>query len=137
MGIAICHDGKNEVFFAGAGTIVRSGGDDISWVDTRQVYAQARAKAEPIGGGFTDSKERIGRRTHLLGRKKVQVATARRLILRPSARARSLQRLGASIGLRLFGRTHVGVGFDFAPLLFHDAAQLALHRFERVVNYLF
>ena len=37
--------------------------------------------------------------------------------------------------LRLFRRTRVGVGFDVAPLLVHDAAQLALHRLERVVNH--
>ncbi len=36
----------------------------------------------------------------------------------------------------LFRRTGVGVRFDVAPLLVHDAAQLALHRFERVVNHL-
>jgi len=34
----------------------------------------------------------------------------------------------------LFRRTHVGVGFDVAPLLFHNATQLALHGFERVVD---
>jgi hypothetical protein len=38
---------------------------------------------------------------------------------------------------RLFGRTRVGVCFDFAPLLFHNTAQFALHRFERVVDYFF
>jgi len=35
---------------------------------------------------------------------------------------------------KLFRRTRVGVCFDVAPLFVHDAAQLALHRFERVVN---
>lgn len=35
---------------------------------------------------------------------------------------------------KLFRRTHVGVGFDVAPLLFHNATQLALHGFERVVD---
>jgi hypothetical protein len=39
--------------------------------------------------------------------------------------------LGAGI---LFRRTHVGVGFDFAPLLFHNATQLALHGFECVMD---
>ena len=34
----------------------------------------------------------------------------------------------------LFRRAHVGVGFDFAPLLFHNATQLALHGFECVMN---
>jgi len=28
------------------------------------------------------------------------------------------------------------VGFDITSLLVHDAAQLALHRFERIVNHL-
>jgi len=35
---------------------------------------------------------------------------------------------------KLFRRTRVGVGFDFAPLLFHNATQLALHGFECVVD---
>jgi hypothetical protein len=34
----------------------------------------------------------------------------------------------------LFLRTHVGVGFDVAPLLFYNTAQLALHGFERVMD---
>ena len=34
----------------------------------------------------------------------------------------------------LFRRTRVGVCFDVAPLFVHDAAQLALHRLECVVN---
>jgi hypothetical protein len=34
----------------------------------------------------------------------------------------------------LFRRTHVGVGFDVASLLVHNATQLALHGFERVMN---
>jgi hypothetical protein len=36
----------------------------------------------------------------------------------------------------LFRRTRIGVRFDVAPLLVHDAAQFALHRFERVVDHL-
>jgi hypothetical protein len=35
---------------------------------------------------------------------------------------------------KLFWRTHVGVGFDVAPLLFHNATQLTLHGFECVVD---
>ena len=38
---------------------------------------------------------------------------------------------------RLFRRTHVGVGFDFAPLLFHNATQLTLHGFECVMDHFF
>ena len=34
----------------------------------------------------------------------------------------------------LFWRSRIGVCFYFASLLVYDAAQLALHRFERVVN---
>ena len=34
----------------------------------------------------------------------------------------------------LFRRTHVGVGFNVAPLLFHNATQLALHGFKCVVD---
>jgi hypothetical protein len=34
----------------------------------------------------------------------------------------------------LFRRTHVGVGFYLAPLLFHNATQLTLHGFKRVVD---
>jgi hypothetical protein len=37
----------------------------------------------------------------------------------------------------LFRRTHVGVGFNFAPLLFHNATQLALHGFKCVVDNFF
>jgi len=34
----------------------------------------------------------------------------------------------------LFRRTHVGVGFDVTPLLFHNATQLTLHGFKCVVD---
>ena len=34
----------------------------------------------------------------------------------------------------LFRRTHVGVGFNVVPLLFHNATQLALHGFKCVVD---
>jgi hypothetical protein len=34
----------------------------------------------------------------------------------------------------LFWRTHVGVGFNVAPLLFHNATQLTLHGFKCVVD---
>jgi hypothetical protein len=136
VGIAICHGGRNEVFFAGAGTLSGMAAMiSVGWI-TWQVM-RGRAPSRAHRRGFTDPKEQIWRRTDLLGQKKVQVATARRLSSRRSARARLLQRFRASISLRLLGRTHVGVGLDFAPLLFHDAAQFALHRFERVVNYLF
>ena len=37
----------------------------------------------------------------------------------------------------LFRRTHVGVGFYLAPLLFHNATQLTLHGFKRVVDNFF
>ena len=37
---------------------------------------------------------------------------------------------------RLFRRTGIGVRFNVASLLVHDALQLALHRFERVVDHL-
>ena len=33
-------------------------------------------------------------------------------------------------------RTRIGVRFNVAPLLVHDPAQFALHRFERVVDHL-
>ena len=36
---------------------------------------------------------------------------------------------------QLFRRTRVGVGFYFAPLFFNYPAQLALHRFESVVDH--
>jgi hypothetical protein len=35
---------------------------------------------------------------------------------------------------KLFRRTHVGVGFDVTPLLFHNATQLSLHGFKCVVD---
>ena len=34
----------------------------------------------------------------------------------------------------LFRRTHVGVGFDVVPLLFHNATQLTLHGFKCIVD---
>ena len=37
----------------------------------------------------------------------------------------------------LFRRTHVGVGFNVTPLLFHNSTQLTLHGFECVVDDLF
>lgn len=39
-------------------------------------------------------------------------------------------------GAALFRRTRIGVRFNVAPLFVHDAAQFALHRFERVVDHL-
>jgi hypothetical protein len=42
---------------------------------------------------------------------------------------------GGTPPLPLFRRTRIGVGFYFAPLLFNNAAQLALHRFESVVDH--
>jgi len=50
----------------------------VGW-DIWQVYPKPRAQAKLARRGFTDRKERIRRRTDLLGRKKLQVATARRL----------------------------------------------------------
>ena len=94
------------------------------------------AEVEPMEEGLL-VQERIWRRTDLPGEKKIQIARARRLSSCASAIARLPQRFRASITLRLLGRTHVGVGFDFAPLLFHDATQLALHRFECIVDYLY
>jgi hypothetical protein len=35
---------------------------------------------------------------------------------------------------KLFWRTHVGVGFDVVPLLFHNATQFTLHGFKGVVD---
>ena len=62
------------------------------------------------------------------------MARGRRPSSRASAVARLPQRFRASITLRLLGRTHVGVGFDFAPLLFHNATQLTLHGSKSVVD---
>jgi hypothetical protein len=36
--------------------------------------------------------------------------------------------------LGLFRRTHVGVGFNVVPLLFHNATQFALHGFKGVMD---
>ena len=36
---------------------------------------------------------------------------------------------------QLFRRTGIGVCFNVAPLFVHDAAQLAFHRFESVVDH--
>jgi hypothetical protein len=38
--------------------------------------------------------------------------------------------------VQLFRRAGIGVRFDVASLFVHHATQFALHRFERVVNYL-
>jgi hypothetical protein len=53
-----------------------------------------------------------------------------KLRLRPTSRNNAF-RVGEP---KLFRRTHVGVGFDLASLLFHNATQLALHGFERVMD---
>src|SRR5438046_6386696 len=42
--------------------------------------------------------------------------------------------MGFALGAGLFRRTHVGVGFNVAPLLFHNATQLTLHSFKSVVD---
>ncbi len=41
----------------------------------------------------------------------------------------------AWLAARLFRRTGIGVRLDVASLFIHDAAQLALHRFERIVDH--
>ena len=68
------------------------------------------------------------------------------LFSRRSQQAQSAAENGAPAEIRngfspwqpgLFRRTHVGVGFDVAPLLLHNATQLALHGFKCVVDDLF
>ena len=53
IGIAICHAGRNEIFFLGAGTAVGNGGDDFSWIDVWQVYPR------PAGSGGADSETKL------------------------------------------------------------------------------
>ena len=72
-----------------------------------------------------------------LGRKKIRLAAARRLTRsrRQAAPAANVSRtMGFALGAGLFRRTHVGVGFNVAPLLFHNATQLTLHSFKSVVD---
>ena len=72
-----------------------------------------------------------------LGRKKIRLAAARRLTRsrRQAAPAANVSRtMGFALGAGLFRRTHVGVGFNVAPLLFHNATQLALHGLKCVVD---
>ena len=59
---------------------------------------------------------------------------SRRVAAHAGGRLRSVALPGAFVAL--FRRPRIGVCFYFASLLVHDAAQLALHRFERVVNHL-
>ena len=63
----------------------------------------------------------------------------RSVFIRGERNFRVLMRMNSPGGgtppLQLFRRTRVGVGFYFAPLLFNNAAQLALHRFESVVDH--
>jgi hypothetical protein len=84
MGIAICHGGKDECFFAGAGTTVGNG-DDFSWMDTW--FMRRRARRPSSSARLYWLKERIRRRIDLLERKKLLVATARRLSSRSSGKA--------------------------------------------------
>jgi hypothetical protein len=60
VGIAICHGGRNEVFFADTGTLSGIGGDDFSRVDYLAGYARARAQAEPIGEALLIQKSESG-----------------------------------------------------------------------------
>jgi hypothetical protein len=126
VGIAICHGGKDEVFFVGAGTTVGGGGDDsVGWTPGRCNGRRARRPSSSArlyslsesGGGL------------IYGTEKLQVAAAQRLSSRSSASP-----LAATEALRSLRRTRVGVRFDYAPLLFHDSSQFALHGFERVMD---
>ena len=47
---------------------------------------------------------------------------------------RAFRALSAARQRNYFGRPRVGVRLHFAPLNFHEVAQLPLHRFERVVH---
>jgi hypothetical protein len=69
------------------------------------------------------------------GTQKIILATARRLTLLSAARGVCCQPFGRRVSL--FGRTHVGVGFDFASLLFYNTTQLPLHGFECVMDHFF
>jgi hypothetical protein len=72
--------------------------------------------------------------------KKIALSAARRLprSKRQGAPAANVQeRFVSPYKPGLFRRTHVGVGFDFAPLLFHNATQFALHSFKCVVDNFF
>jgi hypothetical protein len=61
VGIAICHTGKNEVFFVGAGTTIGNAGDDFSWMDAWQVYANARTgRPKLIGEALLVEKSESG-----------------------------------------------------------------------------
>src|SRR5262245_25637162 len=75
IGIAICHAVRNEIFFVGAGTAVGNGGDDFSWMEVWRHKFRDQACWRGVAG----RKERIRRRPDLLGREKLQLATARRL----------------------------------------------------------
>ena len=72
-----------------------------------------------------------------LGRKKIRLAAARRLTrsrrqAAPAANVSRTMRFALRAGL--FRRTHVGVGFNVTPLLFHNATQLTLHDFKCVMD---
>ncbi len=115
-----------------SGTVVM-----IQLEDMWQVYAQARAQAELVAEALLVEKSESG--GGLIYWEEKATSGNSMVTELPFQRrgARLLQRIRALISLRSLRRTHVSVRFDFAPLLFHDTTQFALHRFERVVNYLF
>jgi len=78
-----------------------------------------------------------GGRVICWGRKKIRLATADHGLvsiveLRPLPTSR--EQCVSPWERGLFRRTHVGVGFNVAPLLFHNATQFALHGFKGVVD---
>jgi hypothetical protein len=55
LGIAICHNGKNEIFLIGAGTPIGNAGDDFSWMDALPVYPRSCAEKGRAANGFGEA----------------------------------------------------------------------------------
>jgi hypothetical protein len=69
-------------------------------------------------------------------RRGLSEANKRVCLIQGGAALQIARGLKAPLPRALFRRTRFGVSLDVASLLVHNAAQLALHRFERVVNHL-
>jgi hypothetical protein len=61
-GIAVCHGGKKQVFFLGAGSKCGNGGDDFTWLDVWSVYPRGPVSQ---GAGEPDVPRLLGEALHV------------------------------------------------------------------------
>ena len=60
VGIAICHGGKDEVFFVGAGTTIEGGGDGFSWMDNLAGLCAGAGAGKLVGEALSVEKSESG-----------------------------------------------------------------------------